>query len=651
MENKFFGIRMKIVTIMLIVTILPIGLISFISYKSSSNMMTDQYRELGITIGTEITDGISIKMEDMENALTTLSTSSELSNDFINFINTYKTNNTYFVGEGGNILFEGQSGMGQSDIDVNGDWYKRVIDSPEDKVIWGNIQQDKSGGYYVTMSKGAYSNGKLIGVLGVDVPVTVFDDILSDKRIGTSGFPILVDANAFKLALKDTAEIGVEFKGKENFEDMPEDSKAVRNQFERDGVVQHQFMIINKVKDTGWHMVTIVPINNIKERTSEMLKLILLVGAITIILGVATAVLFSKSIIVPLKKILLGMDKMGLGDFSEKIIIKNTDEFGQLRDGCNQTMNTLSMLIANVRGISEEVSISSETLAAVSEETSASGEEISRTSEEIALGASNQADEIECSSRLINNLSEKIVDLSENSRTILDSVVNVNETIDRSNVIVHNLSTITKENFEKTEDVSVKLDTLDNKIGEIGGILSTIDAIAEQTNLLALNASIEAARAGESGKGFAVVAEEIRKLAGESGESSSIIKNIIEGIQIESKETVQVMESVKEASREQESIVIEVDNAFDDLSKAIESITSMVGQVGVNIEDINSDKDEVVFSIDNILAVSEETAAASEEVSASMDQQSKATVEVSNAAEKLNELSRQLNEEISKFKS
>ena len=62
MENKLIGIRMKIVTIMLIVTILPIGLISFISYRSSSNMMTDQYRELGITIGTEITDGISIKM-------------------------------------------------------------------------------------------------------------------------------------------------------------------------------------------------------------------------------------------------------------------------------------------------------------------------------------------------------------------------------------------------------------------------------------------------------------------------------------------------------------------------------------------------------------------------------------------------------------
>lgn len=50
------GIRMKIITIILIVTILPIAIISTISYRSSSNAMTDQYRELGMTIGEETKD-------------------------------------------------------------------------------------------------------------------------------------------------------------------------------------------------------------------------------------------------------------------------------------------------------------------------------------------------------------------------------------------------------------------------------------------------------------------------------------------------------------------------------------------------------------------------------------------------------------------
>lgn len=665
MKKINIGIRMKIISIMLIVIILPVTIISLISYGSSSRMMTNQYRELGITIGSEISEGIEIKMEDMSNSLRTISSSDRfvfenveeenpqlLLNDFSNLISTYNVNNVYFIAENGNVLSTDKNGFNESDIDLTDDWYNKTLEqNDEEKVNWSNIKKDKNDSWYVIMSTKVYSGSNLLGVIAVDVPVDVFDNILSDKRIGTSGFPILLDSNSVKLALKDTDEIGVEFKGKENFENMKEDIKAIRNEYIRNGEVQQQFTIINKIKDTDWHMITIVPINNIKESTSEMLKLILIVGLITVLIGIAISIVFSKTIIKPLRDILSSMKKMESGDFSEKIVIKNTDEFGQLRDGFNNMMNTLSQLIMKIKDISEEVSISSETLAAISEETSASGEEISRTSEEIAIGANNQSEELENSSKLINNLSDKLIELSKDSNMIVESVLNVNKTIDNSNVIVENLSSITKSNRDKTLDVSRRIHELDGNINEIDEILNTIDNIAEQTNLLALNAGIEAARAGDAGRGFAVVAEEIRKLAGESKESSSNIQTIIENIQIESNQTVRVMEDVQNESNKQDDIVKNVDNAFRDLSRVIENVNRNITQVGRYIEDINGDKDYVVSSIDNILAVSEETAAASEEVSASIEQQSKATIEVAEAAENLNELSRQLNDEMIKFKS
>lgn len=69
---------------------------------------------------------------------------------------------------------------------------------------------------------------------------------------------------------------------------------------------------------------------------------------------------------------------------------------------------------------------------------------------------------------------------------------------------------------ERTDDIALKIKSLEQTSEKINHVVSIVTSIAEQTNLLALNAAIESARAGEYGKGFAVVASEVRKLAEET---------------------------------------------------------------------------------------------------------------------------------------
>ncbi len=104
--------------------------------------------------------------------------------------------------------------------------------------------------------------------------------------------------------------------------------------------------------------------------------------------------------------------------------------------------------------------------------------------------------------------------------------------------------------FGKIRETSVSVDSLNQRAGQIGGIVQLIKDIADQTNLLALNAAIEAARAGAQGRGFAVVADEVRKLAERTTKATTEIADLVNSIQGETQQAKATMElGAEDASR------------------------------------------------------------------------------------------------------
>ncbi|WP_379161104.1 methyl-accepting chemotaxis protein [Paenibacillus sp. sgz5001063] len=146
-----------------------------------------------------------------------------------------------------------------------------------------------------------------------------------------------------------------------------------------------------------------------------------------------------------------------------------------------------------------------------------------------------------------NNISEVVERLQEMSDSLN---LRAEKGIERSQELLQSIDEIAGVSNENT----VTLANLQQKAGEIQGVVQTIRDIASQTHLLALNAAIEAAHAGEFGRGFDVVAKEVRKLSAMVQNSISKVRDSVEGITEEigkmSSGMDQVQDSVEESQRQ-----------------------------------------------------------------------------------------------------
>jgi len=115
---------------------------------------------------------------------------------------------------------------------------------------------------------------------------------------------------------------------------------------------------------------------------------------------------------------------------------------------------------------------------------------------------------------------------------------------------------------------------------KIADIISVIDEIAFQTTLLALNAAVEAARAGEQGRGFGVVANEVQNLAQRSAAAAKEIKELI------TDSVKKVSDGSKLVNKSGETLA-KINDSVQKVSTMMEEIAEAATEQSAGIEQVN----------------------------------------------------------------
>ncbi|QHF03960.1 HAMP domain-containing protein [Pseudomonas asturiensis] len=323
---------------------------------------------------------------------------------------------------------------------------------------------------------------------------------------------------------------------------------------------------------------------------------------------IVLAVLFTKSIVVPLREMLRVNDTIAKGDLRSVITITGKDEFSDL-------MRSTQIMQNNLRDTIKLIGDSSTQLASAAEEMNAVTEESSR-------GLLRQNNEIDQAATAVNEMTAAVDEVARNAASASDAAQTSDQsTRTGSDCVTRTVSAI--EKLSKTvQNTSVDVEHLASQSKDISKVLEVIRTIAEQTNLLALNAAIEAARAGEQGRGFAVVADEVRALAHRTQTSTQEIEQMIGGILKGTEQATKAMSESCEQAEGTLSIAHEAGVALTLIAKAINEITEM----NLMIATASEQQAEVARSVDgNLMSIRDlsiqsatganQTAAASSELS------------------------------------
>lgn len=531
-------------------------------------------------------------------------------------------------------------------------WYKEM--AAAGKLIYSNPYVDAvSGNVVISIVAPVYENDQIIGNVGIDLQITDISKFMESYKIGEQGYPILITKTGTIVYHPDPKEIMnsnlTEKEGHlgELAKKMIAGEEGISS-YVYEGV--EKYFGYSTIKANGWSVGTIVP----KSETQKKITAFILQNTIwfacgTLVLLLAIFISITRTLrTVP--TLVNNMNIFASGDLSQREIIHTNDELGTISRTFSNSVISLRGVIAEAIESSEHVNNASEMMVTISEESKRALNEVSRAIREVADGTNDQAAETEKSVNQIHVLSDGIEDIISSTEQVYTKTQDVHALSNNGTKILHELNSQSEANQKSVSTIKSIVQDMDQSSNEISTIVDMINAISQQTNLLALNASIEAARAGDAGRGFAVVANEIRTLAEQTNHATDEIREKISNIQDRSKLAVEQTDQSEKIVSNNVEIVGQTEKIFNNILENLSILFTLVEQSKNTAQSVKAQKNEIVNFVEGVSASSEEVSATMEEMSASTEEQLATMENLNSEAEKLKVLANRLHGILDGFK-
>lgn len=638
--NEIFkqGIRRKLIALMLIISLTPILVLSYLEVKSTRQTVKNNFVESSRREIKQVDNAIAVYLESVranlemiaeypvlkqaDDTITTYLHTEEkinptpLSNGdteaaiyrkLFNFVNSHpKVGYAHFTATDGSYVHCPANQIKAGYDPRKKPFYKLAMENKGEIIRTQAYSTIRNiGGNYstITLAKTVKNKqGEILGVLGLDVNLEILTNMMQSISVGTPGYVILTNEQGtilghpqqpVKMAFKDISKLGVE-KLEQIEKIRSDDFAAIMGEKE-------YLMNVYTSPETSWKFIAVIEKKELSDKLTPIYKRIFWVALISSLLVIIISVFFSGRFSRPIVAATGFAQRIAKQDLTgEPLEVEANDEVADL-------IESLNKMYSNLKQIVGEIVESTDNLSAYSQQLTAAAQEGEATLEETN---SNLA-EMSSSIQQVSAVSKEVDELAQETKSHTELG---NENMEQTETNIEQITSSVDQAVEVMEE-------LDQTTDEINQIVEMISQITDETDLLALNAAIEAARAGSDanhnsrrGKGFAVVAEEIRELAEETSQAADKIKTLVEKTQEQSKVSLKAVTEVAEEAHAGKEVVEETGRVFNQIMDKIEVTSQQIEQTSTAAHRLAENSEQITEATHEISDMSSEITHSAEEL-------------------------------------